>query len=161
MRFGVPSVIRAWPLGLVLAVAVLDQATKGLARTHLAAGSPIKLTSFLDLNLGSNPGVVFGVFSGARWGPWPLIVLTAVIAAGLSYWLIKEIRPLARGGLALMVGGAIGNLWDRLMFGAVTDFLDLHVGRHHWPAFNVADAVLMVGVALVLFDRTRTPGHAV
>lgn len=153
--------IRAWPLGLVLALAVLDQGTKAIARAHLTAGLPVELTPFFDLNLGSNPGVVFGVFGDAEWGPWPLIVLTTVVAGGLSYWLIKEMRPLARGGLALMVGGALGNLWDRLMFGAVTDFLDLHVGRHHWPAFNVADAALMVGVALVLFGRTRTPGHAV
>lgn len=149
-----------WPLGVVTAVVLLDQATKLLSRLYLAQGAPLEILPFLDLNLGSNPGIVFGIFGAHEWGPWPLIGVTALVAAGLTYWLTKETRFLSRLGLGLLIGGALGNLWDRLARGAVTDFLDIHVGDLHWPAFNMADAAIVVGAALIVVHSARVPRRA-
>jgi lipoprotein signal peptidase len=149
-----------WPLGAILAVVALDQGTKALARFHLTEGAPMKLAPFLDLNLGSNQGIVFGILGTAEWGPWPLIGVTGLISAGLAYWLLRETRTLARFGLALLIGGAVGNLLDRLNRGTVTDFLDFHAGSHHWPAFNIADSAIMIGAALLLLDVARAPRRA-
>jgi lipoprotein signal peptidase len=149
-----------WPLGVVSAVVLLDQATKLLARLNLTQGAPLEIFPILDLNLGSNPGIVFGIFGAAEWGPWPLIGVTVLVAAGLSYWLVKETRFLARFGLGLLIGGALGNLWDRLARGAVTDFVDFHVGGHHWPAFNMADSAIVIGAALLVLDLARAPRRA-
>ncbi len=146
-----------WPLGVILAVALLDQGTKLLARVQLTQGAPLELTPFLDLNLGFNPGIVFGVFAAAEGGPWPLIGVTGLLTAGLVFWLAKETRPLARLALALFIGGALGNLWDRLARGAVTDFVDLHAGGYHWPAFNLSDSAIVIGVALLLLDWASAP----
>lgn len=146
-----------WPLGVVLGVVLLDQGTKTLARVQLTQGAPLELTSFLDLNLGFNPGIVFGIFGAAEWGPWPLIGVTGLVAAGLGYCLVGETRFLARFALALFIGGALGNLWDRLARGAVTDFVDIHAGGYHWPAFNLADSVIVIGGVLLLLGSASAP----
>jgi signal peptidase II len=79
-------------------------------------------------------------------------VLAAAIVIGLLFWLRRATQPLVVGGIGLVIGGAIGNVIDRLRFGAVVDFLDFHVAGWHWPAFNVADAAICVGVGLILID---------
>ena len=134
--------------GLVL---VLDQATKALALAHLAPAIAHEVTSFFNLVLVWNQGMSFGMLRGADQ-PWLLVGLATVIAAALIAWLLRETKPWSRLALWLVLAGALGNVIDRLRYGAVVDFLDFHLGAWHWPAFNVADAAISVGAVLLVLD---------
>ncbi len=137
---------------------VLDQWTKVLARTHLLPLGPWKtkviVPNYFDLRYSENTGVAFGMFQRLTGGR---ILLTVVALAALllvGYYL-KRSGPRQHRlhvALGLIGGGAIGNLVDRIAFGKVTDFIVWHVGQHEWPAFNIADAALVVGVALMALD---------
>ncbi|MEE8084556.1 MAG: signal peptidase II, partial [Alphaproteobacteria bacterium] len=97
--------------------------------------------------------------SAPQWVGWALVVFALAIAAALSIWLRGVTERLLAAGLGLVVGGAVGNVVDRVRFGAVVDFLDLHWGDFHWPAFNVADSAITVGVVLLILDALKTrPG---
>ncbi|MCG2663580.1 MULTISPECIES: signal peptidase II [Brevundimonas] len=152
--------LQATALGFAVAVAAIDQATKALARAHLDVA--VDLTSFLALRLGFNPGVTFGLFAGSGdVGRWTLSVVSLLIIAVLSAWAWRTRTPLLAAGLSLLVGGAFGNLLDRLRFGAVTDFIDLHWGDARWPTFNLADTAIVCGVGLILLaSRSRTAAEA-
>ena len=146
---------------------VLDQWTKVLAREYLKPLGPFQsktiVANYFDLRFSENTGVAFGMFQRLPGGRiWlTLVALFALLLVG--YYLLKSGPRQSRLHLALGLvgGGAIGNLIDRIAYGRVTDFIVWHVGQHEWPAFNVADAALVVGVALMaldmLFDRR---GHA-
>jgi signal peptidase II len=134
-----------------LAVAV-DLATKALARHILVPGASIDLLPGMSLGLSYNSGMAFGLLQGQRW---PLLVVGAAIAAGLVFWLRRERSGQSRVGLSLVLGGALGNLIDRLARGTVTDFIDLHAFDLQWPTFNLADTALTLGVLLLLFDRHK------
>jgi signal peptidase II len=141
--------------GLLLALALLavDQATKWVALYGLDPYQPRALTPFFNLVLVWNRGVSFGMLAGAgEHGPWLLTALAAAIGAFLIVWLYRETRPLTLTALWMVLAGAIGNSIDRLRFGAVVDFLDLHALGYHWPAFNVADSAIVVGACLILLD---------
>ncbi|HEX7886036.1 MAG TPA: signal peptidase II [Phenylobacterium sp.] len=142
---------------LSLAVLAVDQSTKLLARTHLA--DPIALGPLMNLRLGFNTGVTFGLFAGAgELGRWILLAGTAAVALWLSVWMWREARLSIAAPLALIVGGALGNILDRLRRGAVTDFIDAHIGSMHWPTFNLADSAIVFGVGwLVLASLRRGP----
>ncbi len=128
----------------------LDQATKAGALSALTPGVPFSLAPGLDLTLGFNRGVVFGLFaSDTTAGRLLLIAVTGGIVLALLAWAIRERRPVVRIALGLVVGGAVGNLVDRIRSGAVTDFIDVHLGGLHWPAFNLADAAICVGVTIL------------
>ncbi len=132
-------------------VVVLDQAAKAWLKAALSPGLVLKVTSFFNLVHVQNQGVAFGLWSSGKGG-WLLVGLTAAALAALLGWVFK-IAPQTRAGrwgLGLALGGAAGNLIDRLRFQAVTDFLDFHLGALHWPAFNVADASLSVGFGLLI-----------
>lgn len=141
--------------GLAALVIGLDQATKlwVLATFHL--GESIAVTDFFNLVLVFNRGAAFSFLAAAGgWQKWFFVVL----ALGISVWLVVMIRhhameKLMPAALALVLGGALGNVIDRLRFGAVVDFLDFHVAGWHWPAFNVADSAITVGVALLLWQQ--------
>jgi signal peptidase II len=137
---------------------VLDQWTKILARADLKPLGPWKskviVPDYFDLRYSENTGVAFGMFQKLPGGR---IWLTLVALAALSlvgYYLIRSHPRQSRLHLALGLvgGGAIGNLIDRIAFGSVTDFIVWKVGTHEWPAFNIADAALVVGVALMALD---------
>jgi signal peptidase II len=137
---------------------VLDQWTKVLARTHLKSLGPwrskVIVPEYFDLRYSENTGVAFGM---GQTMPGGRIILTLVAMAALSlvgYYLKRSGPRQYRLHLALGLvgGGAIGNLIDRIAFGRVTDFIVWHVGRHEWPAFNIADAALVVGVSLMAID---------
>lgn len=137
-----------------LIVLLLDALTKLWAETALTlySSTPI-LGQVFRLRLGYNTGVAFGLF--ANGGPWPLIV-TGSIIAGLAVWLLRAIRsgelPFIAGlPVGMILGGAVGNFADRLQDGQVTDFLDFGLGAARWPAFNLADSFIVVGVALLLW----------
>lgn len=141
-------------IGIILAVLVLDQVSKWLIPGIFEPGRRmIEVTPFFNIVEVWNPGVSFGL--GASFGPWVLTGLAVVIAIALSIWMTRA-SGMLRIALALLVGGAIGNVIDRVRFGAVYDFLDLHAFGYHWPAFNVADSAIVIGAALMLFDSLFT-----
>lgn len=89
-------------------------------------------------------------------GVWALIGLTGAISALIIYLIYKETEKISRIGYALVLGGAVGNLLDRLRFGAVVDFLDFYWGQYHWPAFNIADSAICIGAGLILYQYVRS-----
>lgn len=142
-------------LVLIGVVVALDFATKAWALTLPASGLPI--LPFFNLRLGFNTGISFGLFAAEGvYGYVVLIVLTLGIASFFLRLAWISRRPLERAGYGAIVGGAFGNLLDRLRDGAVTDFLDLHAGEWHFPTFNLADVAISAGVVLLLlaaFER--------
>jgi signal peptidase II len=136
----------------------LDQWTKVLARTHLKPlapwGGKTVVANYFDLRYSENTGVAFGMFQQLPGGRIWLTVVALVALLLVGYYLLKSGPRQMRLHLALGLvgGGAIGNLVDRIAFGRVTDFIVWHVGKHEWPAFNIADAALVVGVALMALD---------
>lgn len=133
--------------GLILA---LDQATKAavLNSPTLAFGGVIELRPNLDFIPTRNTGVSFGLLSDLPI--WAVAGLTGLIAAAFGAWLWRARDVLAAAGLGLVLGGAGSNIVDRLRHGAVTDFIDAHWGELRWPAFNAADAAIMIGAAILL-----------
>jgi signal peptidase II len=145
-----------------LAVLVLDQWTKWLVELHLPhhAAHPL-IPGFLNLTHVRNTGVAFGLFATDHGGGSLLLVLlglAALAAVGLYFWFTPTRDRILLTALALVVGGAVGNLIDRITSGAVTDFVDVYVGNHHWPSFNVADSAISVGIVLMAIDSFR-PRH--
>lgn len=145
-------------LGLFIAAAVVvfDQATK-LVIVHVVMdpSRTIEVTPFFNIVLVWNRGISFGLLSaGSAWMPWLLSGVAIVIAGALLVWLTRVETRLTAAALGLVIGGAVGNVIDRVFYArqAVTDFLDFHVGGYHWPAFNVADSAITVGVGLLLID---------
>jgi signal peptidase II len=144
--------------GLAIAglVVVLDQLTKWAILIWLERA--MVLTPFFNLVLVWNRGVSFGMFdSESRLGPWVLSGLAFAVVALLLGWLRRVDDPLTATGLGLIIGGAIGNVIDRVRFGAVIDFLDFHALGWHWPAFNVADSAICVGALLLVVDGLLMP----
>ncbi len=142
--------------GLLLAALVIgfDQLVKWAALDWFDfATNPVTVTPFFNLVLVWNRGVSFGMFSQAgASGPWILSGLALAVVFGLLYWLRQAETRLIVVGLALVIGGALGNVIDRIRFGAVVDFLDFHIADYHWPAFNTADSAIFVGAGLLLLD---------
>lgn len=133
-------------------VLVLDQASKAWVLGALDAARPaIEVTSFLNIVLVWNRGISFGLFDrNSDWQPWLLVGLSLVIVAGMLIWLRTAHGRWAAPAIGLIAGGAVGNAVDRARLGAVVDFIDLHVGDRHFAAFNVADAAITCGVAVLL-----------
>jgi signal peptidase II len=148
--------------GLVsLAVLVVDQWTKHLAESSLAGRPPVTLVpGFLDLVHVENTGVAFGLFAaGSSTLGVVTLTLLGMIALALVLYYFLRTPETNRGvlfSLALILGGAIGNLVDRVMSGSVTDFIDVYVGTHHWPTFNAADSAITIGIVLLAFDAVGT-----
>lgn len=134
-------------IGLAMAIDQLSKAAVHANAETLASGIPV-FPGF-NLVLGRNDGVAFGLLGGA--GPWALVALAAVIMGWLAIALFRAIRRREALAYGLVIGGALGNVLDRLQHGAVTDFLDFYVGDWHWPAFNLADVAIFCGVAAILF----------
>jgi signal peptidase II len=139
---------------LALALVVADQVTKAWVLNALTPYEPVAVTPFFNLVLVHNTGAAFSLLAEAGgWQRWFFVVLTVVIGAIVSVWLWRSAgsgrraTPLA---LSLVLGGAIGNLIDRLRFGHVIDFLDFHAAGWHWPAFNLADSAISCGAVLLV-----------
>ncbi len=140
-------------LAVAVVVAAADQLVKWWAVPALAElPGGVEVLPFFDLVLVWNRGVSFGLLGGAALPPWLLAAFAGLVSAGLTVWLarIKERWPAL--GIGLVIGGALGNIIDRLLHGAVADFFDFHIGGYHWPAFNVADAAISVGLAILVID---------
>jgi signal peptidase II len=156
--------MRPW-LSLAALVLLADQATKWLVLQAMPLGEVIPITGFFNLVHVRNPGAAFSFLADAGgWQRW----LFAVFAIGVSALLIFMMRRAPEQRLfcfaaALVIGGAVGNLIDRLVFGEVIDFLDFHWQGWHWPAFNIADSGITVGAFLIIADeflRLRKPREA-
>lgn len=146
--------LRRQGLGLAFLVLVLDQITKWWVLTDLMnPPRVIEVLPFANLILVWNRGVSFGLFNTqSDYGPWILAALALAVSAVLAIWLFRGPERMVGWGIGLILGGALGNVIDRLVHGAVVDFVDLHLGGAHWPAFNVADSAITVGAALLILD---------
>ena len=134
-----------------IVIILLDQLTKILVLNNIAEHSVVAVMPYFNLLLTFNKGVSFSLLtSDSGYAPYLLSAFAVGISICLLYWLKKEKDKLSRVGLALILGGAIGNVIDRIRFGGVVDFLDFYIGDYHWPAFNVADSAICIGVALIL-----------
>lgn len=149
------------------AILVLDRATKiAIAETMPYRASEIVIGGFFNLVHVRNRGMAFSLFADAP--PWfrdfalPALSIVAIVAIAAMLRQRAMMHPLSRIALALILAGAAGNLYDRLLYGYVTDFLDFYVGNYHWPAFNVADSALTVGAILLVLDSfgDRRPGQS-
>lgn len=142
-------------LAVAIVVVILDQLSKAAILGFFAA-RPFSepLTPFFSLVLGYNRGMSFGFFNAGAGGLNALIfsLVAAAIVVALIWWLVRVTSPFLAVAIGLIIGGAVGNVIDRLRLGAVVDFLDFHVGLWHWPAFNLADSAICVGVAAMLLD---------
>ena len=139
-----------------LAILVIDQASKLWVLTGLKmeAYQKIAVTPFLDFELLWNPGISFSLFQqGTATGRWILLGLTLAATALLCLWLWRVNGKLAAIGLGAIVGGALGNGYDRFAYNAVVDFLGFHAFGFHWYVFNVADTAITLGVVLLLYDN--------
>ncbi|MEW5943894.1 MAG: signal peptidase II [Pseudomonadota bacterium] len=150
--------MRNW-LALSAVVIVLDQITKIWVTQIFSYGDSRPVTSFFNLVLAHNTGAAFSLLAEA--GGWQRVFFTAiaVIASVVIVWLLRKHRGqfLFSLALSLVLGGALGNLIDRVRFGYVVDFLDFYYGNYHWPAFNVADMAITGGVILLVLDSLRKP----
>jgi signal peptidase II len=137
-----------------LAILIADQLTKWLVMEYvLPAGKAVTVTGFLNMVVVWNRGVSFGLFSHDWPGaPWVLSALAVAIVVLLCLWLTRSQRRLTALSLGAIIGGAIGNVVDRARFGAVYDFVDVHYAGWHWPAFNLADSAITLGVVALLVD---------
>jgi signal peptidase II len=136
----------AYVLLIVLSVIVLDQITKYLIASYLSPFDSIEIFPFLHIVNVRNTGAAFGSFRNV--GSSFFIVISVIAIIFVMSLLVK--RTYNNIGLSLVLGGAIGNLIDRILYGKVVDFIDFSVGSFHWPAFNVADSALTVGIAVIL-----------
>jgi signal peptidase II len=147
--------------GLLVAsgVAVVDQLSKHALKGLLAEKGGIEvIPGFFDLVTVWNTGVSFGMFGGdGALPPWLLSAVAVAISIMLFVWLQRVVLRWTAVAIGLVIGGAVGNVVDRALWGAVFDFADFHIGGWHWPAFNVADAAIVVGVAGLLLESLRRP----
>jgi signal peptidase II len=145
-----------WFLAAVLVLAA-DRLTKWLVVGWLRRGESFEVTGFFELVLVYNQGAAFSFLADAPGWQRPFFIAVAtVVSAVVGAMLLRNPgKRLLCAGLALILGGALGNLWDRVALGAVVDFLDFHAFGWHWPAFNVADAAISVGAALLIADGFR------
>ena len=148
--------------GLALLVIVVDCVSKLAVLDALAPGESRALAPFFNLVLVFNKGAAFSFLAGADGWQTLVFAAIAIIASIVIVFLIhKNVnKSLFCGGLALILGGALGNLYDRLVYGHVVDFLDLHAAGWHWPAFNVADSAITVGAGLLILESFLQRGDA-
>jgi signal peptidase II len=140
---------------LALLMIGLDQYTKALASESLQYARPVEVFSWFNLTLQHNTGAAFSFLSDAGgWQRWFFTVIALVISVGLAIWLFIAPRSqwLLSLSLALILGGAIGNVWDRMALGYVVDFISVHYRNWYFPAFNIADSAITVGAACMLLD---------
>jgi len=149
---------------LALAVLAADQATKYAVSRLTAPGSMRELIpGVLNLVHTSNPGVAFGFLADSEM-PWrgPVLILFSLAVMCMIVWLLATHRAggaFGESGMALVLGGAAGNVLDRLMLSSVTDFIDFHIGSYHWYTFNVADSAIVIGAGLIVIEVLRDGRH--
>jgi signal peptidase II len=159
------SIAWRWLILIIVAVLAADQATKHVIEKYTTSDYlRVVIPGFLNLIHTRNPGVAFSLFAGAQSPLFRFVLVAFSIGVILLlFWLLAVERAGGRTGqigMALIIGGAVGNVVDRLTQRGVTDFIDLHFHGYHWPTFNVADSAIVVGAALVLLELLRDWGHS-
>jgi len=147
---------------LTMSMVGLDQWTKSLAIQQLELYQSTPILAFFNLTLMHNTGAAFSLLVEAGgWQRWLFTGIAALASVIILIWLYKlpRYRLWALSGLSLILGGALANLWDRITLGYVVDFLDFYWGNYHWPAFNVADSAIVIGVSLLIIDNWRKQGE--
>ena len=149
--------------GAAGAVLALDRLTKWIVEQRVSFVDSYKvIPGFFDIVHSQNRGVAFGLFndSSSEWRTTILVLLSiaAVVVVSVLLWNAQRLDRLSMWGFALILGGAAGNVFDRVMWGRVTDFLEFYIGPYHWPTFNVADSAIVVGSSVLLIDLLR-PRH--
>ena len=146
-------------LMLAAGIAFTDQGIKRWAAASLPQGASEPVTPFFNLVHVLNEGAAFSLLAGAGgWQRYLFMVLALVVSAGLVFLLLRGVDSRREAvGYSLVLGGALGNVVDRMVYGAVVDYLDFYLGDWHWPAFNLADAAILLGILLLLWN-TRSPG---
>lgn len=132
-------------------VIIADQITKHLVRVYIKSYEVVNILPFLRTVHIRNEGAAFGLFKG--FGNITFIIISIIAVIVVIYLLFRDKRD--RINLSLILGGATGNLIDRIIYGNVTDFIDLYAGRFHWPAFNIADSALTIGISLMFFNHLK------
>mgnify|MGYP000367247779 CR=1 FL=1 len=144
-------------LAIAIIVLLLDQLSKWSALSNLQMGVPEPVMPFLNWLLLFNPGAAFSFLAqGSGWQRW-FFTIIGIVAAVVIIWLLQKNthdRPFCIA-LSLILGGAIGNVLDRLLYGAVVDFIDVHYSGWHWPAFNIADSAISIGATLIVINEIR------
>lgn len=150
------SVIFRW-FSISAIIVALDLYTKHLVQNAFVYGEHLTINTYFDLVRYHNEGAAFSFLANAGgWQKWFFTAITAIAVVVITYLIIKHhAEKLFCGGLALVLGGAIGNLYDRLTLGYVVDFLYFHIDDLYWPAFNVADSAICIGVGLLLMDSFK------
>jgi len=148
-------------LWLAIIVAVIDLAVKHLASTELTYGMPVRVFSFLDWTLLHNTGAAFSFLAEAGgWQRWFFVAVAVVVSGVLLVWLKRTPRQFWWLGmaLALILGGAVGNLYDRAVHGYVVDYISVHYGGYYFPAFNLADSAITAGAIILIVDMLFLSG---
>jgi len=136
---------------LVPVIFVLDRVTKALVMENLPMMGEVKMTSFFSLVHVRNFGGVFGVLNQSGYAKYIFTIVPVLVAAALVYILVRySMSGTKTLALCLVLAGALGNIYDRIFYGNVVDFLDFYYGTYHWPAFNVADIAVSVGIGLII-----------
>lgn len=146
-------------LALSVLIVAVDQASKLVASKMLTLHIPVEVVPYLNLTLVHNPGAAFSLFSEmGGWQRWVLLAVTFVVCVFLYSWLrrLDRSETMSSAAIALVIGGAVGNAFDRLAYGYVVDFIDVYYGKYHWPVFNVADAAITVGVLALVLAAARS-----
>ena len=149
-----------WLSGLVV---VLDLGSKGIATHYLMLHQPVPVFPGFNWTLAHNPGAAFSFLSDeSGWQRWFFSVIALAVSIGITIWIKKlnASQTLLAIALALVLGGAIGNLWDRVTLGYVVDFIDVYYQQYHWPAFNIADSAICVGAVMLVIDSFRGEHNA-
>ena len=149
--------IKHWGWITVLII-ILDQASKILADHFLQYHQPVAVMPLFNFTLLYNKGAAFSFLADAGgWQRWFFLILTTAVSVFIYSWLrkLKPHQVLQYTALALILGGAIGNLIDRAIYGYVIDFLDVYYETHHWPAFNIADSAITIGAILLIIDTLK------
>jgi signal peptidase II len=157
--------IRLKAYSTAAAVLALDRLAKRVVEMRVSfVDTYTVIPGFFDIVRAQNSGVAFGMFneSTSQWRTTLLVLasVVAVVVVSAIIWKARQFHPFSLWGFALILGGAAGNLFDRIVSGRVTDFLDFYIRDYHWPAFNVADSALVVGCGLLLLDMLRPQGKA-
>jgi signal peptidase II len=157
---------RDWGLAAAATALIADQGSKILMLyvfgfINMAPGEAVDVLPFFNLVMVWNPGVSYGLFPAhGPWGTAFLAIFSLAAVGGLGYWLWNAARPALAVGLGLVIGGALGNLVDRLIYGKVADFFHFYVLSYDWYVFNLADCAITFGVAALLYDALLRPEHA-
>ena len=148
-----------WLAGLVIA---LDLGTKALATALLTYAEPVPVVPMFNLTLLHNTGAAFSFLAGASgWQRWFFVTLAAVVSVVLFRWLktLKPSETWSAIAIVLILGGALGNVYDRVVHGYVVDFLHFYWNDYHFPAFNIADTAITIGAGMMIIDIFRQPGE--